>query len=1088
MDQQQRRKKEAVGGTDEASQMNRQQAREIIGSVVAHSVQVASGAGPRQLFDPTGSRHREGHQEPRRALANLNCGDNSTKTSRPPTFDRTGRDSALSVSARSKSTTLDSGIQVSGWNEHSASSSPSSTSSSSEDHAPQQQALELPLVMLEKSPGSASSILSRLTNQTRGRSLSARRLRPHQEQRELADGNADLPTALDQLEQVIIEDNQQVAASGCVARRQASARPRRRGFSLNRSFSFHKQQASCGESVAPQAREQTIEAGGAERRGRTAAAPGGTTSANLSSLFRSKSMRVVSQRAGGPSRRQQSGDFVHCDNDRTDHPAAQTTSCRTDLDDQRSAFAFPGRLGKQTGGQREDCRRQQATIDYLASAQHHKRSFSMRRNSLLAFGKEELGGSAGKIALFLRKLFNLNKRPSGRKFQPAAGADSNEQNENGTPSADLQRLGERLLQVDIVHHHHNLSANFSGDSQSRRNGSDESDERSKGERPAGNGVDQLNSFVDLSQQHHHHRHRHHHHQPQQRRRDQGNAPAGFKRPEPVQKTHHLAPTNAAQLEDAASPSNSLIEILNCSPSLEDSRRHLRQEETRNSSASRATWHLIKRSGSSLSQHSDASASTNKSTVSQQLRRHLDEAYRRHRNQRATSKREREFIDSINVLRQASRHASLDTSRASSKSRQAKSSARVNTNSSTPTAATAPNTSDDSGSSILGSERHFNLEEQLQLEQAQADLSPVDDWKLNEQQLSPTSKCEHEQQHCKQVPSCCCFYSQPGSMAGPFSSPAGAPLHNQPDLCQLAFCPVAQQASAQLACCSLAQLTNAPNHNHQQPIALNAADNIPNLGLPNTSDLCCPIWRSIIYSYCQAQKQPAFGPGGLVASQAALFQPLAPGPLPNVLDHHQRQSQQSQQTSASPVFLPSQGEFASSGSELARNGHTFSASSLTNLQQQHHHQQQHNTTIDLKIEIGADFKKKLLASGRPAPGAAKRVMERQQAATSSSSAITSDSLDESSSSSSSSSSAVSHDDELDATPSDTDEVGDGCNSSSDWQRDGRLRAGEASKVMDGKRITIKANLCEADEMAPVGDADDSLRVLSPASPEPQTATS
>lgn len=72
--------------------------------------------------------------------------------------------------------------------------------------------------------------------------------------------------------------------------------------------------------------------------------------------------------------------------------------------------------------------------------------------------------------------------------------------------------------------------------------------------------------------------------------------------------------------------------------------------------------------SSGSRNSINSCYTTKSSASQQLRRHLDEASRRHRV--CTNQSERDFIDSINILRQASRHADQN-SVSSSKNRRNK---------------------------------------------------------------------------------------------------------------------------------------------------------------------------------------------------------------------------------------------------------------------------------------------------------------------------------------------------------------------------------------------------------------------------------
>lgn len=156
---------------------------------------------------------------------------------------------------------------------------------------------------------------------------------------------------------------------------------------------------------------------------------------------------------------------------------------------------------------------------------------------------------------------------------------------------------------------------------------------------------------------------------------------------PSERTARLAsphsPTCAT--DSSESRASSLIEILDCEPAVRDSRRPLRLERAgaleRPGQRARK-WQLKlqqkmklqqqveqiclqqkrqeqqqqqqRRPNSRLSQHSSGSCSTINSTASQQLRRHLDDAYKRHR--KCSSQREREFIDSINVLRQASRHA------------------------------------------------------------------------------------------------------------------------------------------------------------------------------------------------------------------------------------------------------------------------------------------------------------------------------------------------------------------------------------------------------------------------------------------------
>lgn len=892
--------------------------------------------------------------------------------------EQTGRDSASSVSARSKSTTLDSGIQASSWRE-----SPTSASTLSDEQPP------IPLVIVEPSAHSTSAVLSRLAaNRPRDRARDRARQIDEQVEAVTEEEVGRLHVKGGGAAQMIKQDT-------------ANQPQKRRGFSLNRSFSFHRsehqvERRNISGNLMTGAKQQceldlpnqlmTNERNDStsdKLRGKTetlARLTRATSSApNSASLFRSKSLRVVSgaQRAIATTiyREGQQTNESNCD--KVDHQEC----CQAER-----LYYFGGRLEDRTNsGQR------QATIDYLASAQHrYKRTFSMRRNSLLAFGKEELGGGAGRIAMFLRNLFSLRRTRSRleqkrHNCQPQGG-------ESGEPRQHHGRLAAMDEFLNVRNNDLRTNSRLNNGSHDSRNNNNDDD----GANLTTN--NRLNSFVDLSHGHYADR------LTQQLDRNQ--------RRSRRRQVQLAAASPASDGATSSSPSNSLIEILDCSPSLGDSRRRLRQEETRASSASRATWHLIKRSESSLSQHSNVSAATNKSTVSQQLRRHLDKAHEGHRNQRATSKRERDFIDSINVLRQASRHASLENSRASSKNRQAifRPVGETKANSVSTSAAT----SDDSSNSSVGDHSpEWPAQTGVHCYQNQAndshalhgtDLSSIgqrnNDWLLEEQQLSPTMKSATCQELQLPTDPCCCLYTAPLSAACLDEQMSANPhQHFQAgkNLCQLAFCPMVQHANSHLAtplaCCPLSSVHSSTAK--QQPIALNNSNHHHhpqqqqqqlNL-MTDTSDLSCPIWRSIIYSYCQ-QSAPfnVIAPSQIqlpVSAQIA-SQPQTVTQMPNIIDHLQQAPAQAF------IKMPS-GELHQAQHQLDRS-HTFSSTSLTNLQQQQHNQQQHNTTIDLKIEIGADFKKQLLTRASSQRQSQMRTKERQQ---SSSSAITSDSLDSSS---------------------------------------------------------------------------------------------
>lgn len=510
---------------------------------------------------------------------------------------------------------------------------------------------------------------------------------------------------------------------------------------------------------------------------------------NLSSLFRSKSMRVVSV---ATSRRQQ---------EQQDRSYITNNDC--DYGDQSHGSLFNGY--RQT---------EVPTIDYLATAHHHKRGFSIRRNSLLTFGSRDdqsapASGSGGKILLFLRRLFAIRRARS----HLASG----------------HQTGEPL------------------------------------DRPSGLQTSEGRHYLGSVEEN--------------------------------EATQHITSTNKRNHLSASSPSsssssgsNSLIEILDCSPAVRDSRRRLRCEPNTlvtGANPNRATWRLLKRSDSTLSRNSAISCATTKSTASQQLRRHLDEASKRHRN--CTSQRDREFIDSINVLRQASRHA-LQTSRSPSKSsRQTKSEPRSPTN--------------DVCSPEMGTQAGIGIE-----------LSMSDSNKLNNQAklytdpqapleldlIRPThgelvrqpSDCSHlwpPTEHADRLapaPANCSI------CASYLSSAAG-------HLCPLGCCP-AGVPPLTTACC----------------LAKTAGQVAEHAALLPPPDLCCPLWRSMVYNYLPP------------ASDLYARLPLSP-----MMSHH-------------PNLVATE----------HRDG--FSSAAHLHQQQQHHQQNQHNTTIDLKIEIGADFQKKL----------------------------------------------------------------------------------------------------------------------------------
>lgn len=619
-------------------------------------------------------------------------------------------------------------------------------------------------------------------------------------------------------------------------------RTSRRRFSIGRSLSFRSKKPSSVARDATDHRWSRQAAAGKLRsldrdKFKTAEPdsrekPQNRISANLSSLFRSKSMRVISSGKG-----ERSVGFA------------------------RPPDEFEGRRWQE----RTASERRQATIDYLATAQPHKRSFSVRRNSMLAFnsGNESAGG---KIVHFLRRLFNL------RRLQPEP-----------VPT----RLAVRSIERHVVG-------------------------------PPAGGQSQLAAAGVC----------------------QAQAPQAARL---APKTQVSAPPSSI----SSSGSSSLIEILDCSPAVNSSKRTLRSEE-RARSLSRATWRQVKRPDSSLSQDSEASSSTTKSTVSQQLRRHLDEAYKRHRN--CTNAREKEFIDSINVLRQASRHALIQSPRSSSKTRQSartsagKSNAE-DTSSSLPTScgSTTCGTSDrrtqeqslqtfanDEPSSPSSKPDQAGLgrdfvalswaldERQANHYQHQLDLIQTDRKRCHEAELGQTQTgalLDCENSSLERLAGCACALDplrRPTELESCClcNSYLRAPVPPA-RLCPLAHCP----ASPLIGLCPLG---GPQEPSLQLPIEAGAASPV---------DFCCPLWRSMVYNYCQ---QPLYGGASNPIPAAASLQQQQQPPAVHQLQVAAKEGRQTVQIGAD---------------QLSRRLENFAAST------QQQQQQQHNTTIDLKIEIG-----------------------------------------------------------------------------------------------------------------------------------------
>lgn len=666
----------------------------------------------------------------------------------------------------------------------------------------------------------------------------------------------------------------------------------RRRFSLGRSFSFRpKKSSSLSHNQTNSNRwtsQQATEAAD-EQNNCKAQEPSANTcrvspltasnkiSSNLSSLFRSRSMRAISSGRSG---------FLRRDDKREDCDFAPSRLTSVgNLRGERSPMEL-GASSRRQWQAKSAVERRQATIDYLSTAQPHKRSFSMRRNSLLAFNTKE-DSSGGKIVLFLRRLFNL------RRLQPEP------------VRAGRAVSGERSFNQHIV----GPAVN----------------EQWTSEQPRSR-LPVASAQATYSQQ--------------------------------ANKLPNSKPNfSVSPSSNSSSGSSSLIEILDCSPAVNSSKRAFRSEE-RALSLNRATWRLVKRSDSSLSQNSEASSSTTKSTVSQQLRRHLDEAYKRHRN--CTNKREKEFIDSINVLRQASRHALIQSPpRSSSKTRQSSRGTATSKSVADDTASScgsatctlahrrpeeAPQLDDrllsrqdafragpESKWPLEACQRETNNNNHYKCAQHELDLIPADRKALYTSafdsnrasglpvaqrpseppsglgcacSLEPLKRQAEPIEHdCNQVQNCC--------LCSSYLGPASPTL-----LCPLAYCPAGPLGGlCPLAGPHKAELgARSPLASPQLPVESGPAS------VSSPADFCCPLWRSMVYNYCQ---QPLYTGGGIpVAVPLQQHQPAASQPLHLAANDDEQQ-----------VVL--------GADQLGRRLGNFAAST----------QHQHNTTIDLKIEIG-----------------------------------------------------------------------------------------------------------------------------------------
>lgn len=667
----------------------------------------------------------------------------------------------------------------------------------------------------------------------------------------------------------------------------------RRGFSLTRSFSFRSKKMPLAQPP-PQQQHQTIAgdsrwSGDDERREAKRQEP----ERSLTSLFRSKSMRIISS---GKS-------------DRFKSSVSKSAPQTHDASNDSQTKPIPSNCD---AAKKNTCTRPNPiTIDYLATAQPHKRSLSLRRNSLLSesTGTKDDPSASGKLVLFLRKLFSGGRRarsaapPVNRLFRPMAESQAT------TPAGGRDASNQFASYSDC------------NKSQLKRHLTMTASTRA--------GHTQVQSVHGKAKSllHHH----------------QNNS------------TSSNSPTDSTSPN--SSGSNSLIEILDCSRAVNNTRRPLRREAIEPlAGANRARWRLVKRSESNLSHDSEASCSTTKSTASQQLRRHLDEAYKRHR--KCTNQRDKDFIDSIQVLRQASRHA-LQNSRSSLKSRQAKSTGTKSATSEDtassfgssccPSAArdeqqlspksgeplalyrspTYPEEEDDYEAS-RGNHRALTSNGQTTVYQLQPEQPELD--LIQHQQLVASTKSngtaegksvpsgQHQDQEQRINGDACCLCNSYLDAAARLSS------------CPLSACypPPATNVPLPTTCCCFTSPASQPMqlHQHEQQTnklathaALTSYHNPLMATTINPPDFCCPLWRSFMYNYCPATQEsaPFYAPPALPPLHQPLMQQVV-----NVANGGQQQHQQQQQQRLVDNY--------------------------------HHHQQQnqHNTTIDLKIEIGADF--------------------------------------------------------------------------------------------------------------------------------------
>jgi len=658
----------------------------------------------------------------------------------------------------------------------------------------------------------------------------------------------------------------------------------------------------------------------------------------------------------------------------------------------------------------------EATIDYLDGAQmRHKRSFSMRRNSLLAFGRaEELGGGGRRLALFLRRLFHIKKRQNGCTKEQAAepsplgpatagccSCGSPLHASNGLrarahslarPDSQAARDDLHLFRLGHAPHHQRASLRYPTGVRGAPN-----------HRPLGS--------VGASSS-----------------AESSPSPSSSQSVRRLRQDHWPDERARATQWQLAGPPSTAEDAGHPKPAEQRQQHHKQQSQIEAplaSSPQLAGGQLSSRSESSLSEHSTGSCSTNYSTASQQLRRHLDEAYKRHR--KCTSQKEKDFIDSINVLRQASRHA-LDppsshlirlspTSQTSGQrqqnEQQQQQQQQVSTVSKTndeqttseprggghnglgaegqPQASTRrpPSPAPDLSRPAKG-ERSASAAETEPPAPQTGQVGALVETKCPRASPQDTmgggerrDKEQHgsEDKEASSLGCCCCLCAAKSSLA------AG----NWPDLCRLpaVCCPPGPphepllQFGAALAlppCCAPGPAPAGP-HPHQR-IALPAAaghqqvsSGAPLVGRPADDPLNCPLWRSMLLLYCQQQQQQL-----QLSQRQQQF-------IPPLIMHQQHQQHQQQQDQTLPLghhqtasVINNRDQFGGEGDagqtlpngaagperlangppkagELATSHQLFT--STASLNQLHHLQQQqqqhqHNTTIDLKIEIGPDF--------------------------------------------------------------------------------------------------------------------------------------